>query len=106
MIGVIGERLAEIRKDHGDTQQDLADKLNVSKFTISNWEQEKSEPYHSLLVKICQIYDVSSDYLLGISNIAPAYAQRQRLTQFTPEELAELKRGERYLIWRRKNGTE
>ena len=47
---MIGERLAEIRKDHGDTQQDLADKLNVTKFTISNWEQEKSVPSHELLV--------------------------------------------------------
>jgi transcriptional regulator with XRE-family HTH domain len=32
---VIGERLADIRKDHGDTQQTLADKLQVSKFTVS-----------------------------------------------------------------------
>ena len=103
---MIGERLAEVRKDHGDTQQDLADKLNVTKFTISNWEQEKSVPSHELLVKVCQIYSVSADYLLGISDIDPAYAQRRRLEQFTPEELDELKRVERYLIWRRKKGTE
>ena len=103
---MIGERLAEVRKDHGDTQQDLADKLNVTKFTISNWEQEKSVPSHELLVKVCKLYSVSADYLLGISDIDPAYAQRRRLEQFTPEELDELKRVERYLIWRRKNGTE
>jgi len=36
VISVIGERLADIRKDHGDTQQTLADKLQVSKFTVSN----------------------------------------------------------------------
>lgn len=102
---MIGERLAEVRKDHGDTQQDLADKLNVTKFTISNWEQEKSVPSHELLVKVCQLYGVSADYLLGISDIDPAYAQRRRLEQFTPEELDELKRVERYLIWRRKNGA-
>ncbi|MBQ6569332.1 MAG: DNA polymerase I [Clostridia bacterium] len=61
VIKVIGERLAEVRKDHGDTQQDLADKLNVTKFTISNWEQEKSVPSHELLVKVCQLYGVSAD---------------------------------------------
>ena len=103
---MIGERLAEVRKDHGDTQQDLADKLNVTKFTISNWEQEKSVPSHELLVKVCQLYGVSADDLLGISDVDPAYTQRRRLEQFTPEELDELKRVERYLIWRRKNGTE
>ncbi len=106
MIKLICQRLAEVRKDHGDTQQGLADKLNVTKFTISNWEQEKSVPSHELLVKVCRLYSVSADYLLGISDIDPAYAQRRRLEQFTPEELAELKRVERYLIWRRKNGAE
>ena len=62
---MIGERLAEIRKDHGDTQQTLADKLQVSKFTVSNWEQEKSEPDHEMLIQICKLYFVSADYLLG-----------------------------------------
>ena len=102
MIKVIGERLAEVRKDNKDTQKDLADKLNVTKYTVSHWEQGKNEPSHDQLVKICQLYDVSSDYLLGISNIDPAYAQRQR-QRFTQEELEELKRVERYLLWRRKN---
>ena len=41
---MIGERLAEIRKDHGDNQDDLARKLNVSVFAIRSWEQEKSAP--------------------------------------------------------------
>lgn len=35
---MIGERLAEIRKDHGDNQDDLARKLNVSVFAIRSWE--------------------------------------------------------------------
>ena len=100
---MIGERLAEVRKDHGDTQQDLADKLRVTKFTISNWEQGKSEPSHDLLVLICQLYNISSDYLLGISNVDPAYVQRRRLERFSKEELAELEQVENYLLWRRRN---
>jgi len=96
---VLGERLAEVRKDHGDTQQALADRLNVTKFTISNWEQEKSEPSHELLVKICKFYDVSSDYLLGITDLDPAYTQRRRKEQFSTEELEILRRVERYLLW-------
>ncbi len=42
---MIGERLAEIRKDHGDNQDDLARKLNVSVFAIRSWEQEKKRPF-------------------------------------------------------------
>ena len=100
---MLGERLAEVRKDHGDTQQALADRLNVTKFTISNWEQEKSEPSHELLVKICRFYNVSADYLLGITDLDPAYAQRRRKEQFTTEELETIRKVERYLIWNRQS---
>ena len=41
---MIGERLAEIRKDHGDRQYDLAQKLNVTVSAVRSWEQDKSSP--------------------------------------------------------------
>ncbi len=102
---MIGERLAETRKDHNDTQAALADKLKVSLSTVRSWEQGRSAPPHDLLVKICRLYDVSSDYLLGLSNEDPAFARRRR-ERFTPAELAELKNMEQYLLWRRRHGTE
>ena len=49
---MVGERLAEIRKDHNDTQAVLAKKLNVSVTTVRSWEQEKSSPSHDALVAI------------------------------------------------------
>ena len=76
---MIGERLSEVRKDHGDTQSSLAKKLNVSVATVRSWEQEKSSPEHEILVTICKMYRVSSDYLLGLSNVDPSYIQRRRL---------------------------
>ena len=102
---MIGERLQEVRKDHGDTQKDLAAKLDVVFHTVSSWEQGKSEPCHDLLVKICQLYNVSADYLLGISDVDPAYVQRRRIEHFTQEELSHLKDVEQFLLWRRKNGS-
>ena len=106
VMEMIGERLQEVRKDHGDTQKDLAAKLDVVFHTVSSWEQGKSEACHDLLVKICQLYHVSADYLLGISDIDPAYVQRRRLEQFTPEELSSLKDVEQFLLWKRKNNAE
>ena len=97
---MIGERLADIRKDHGDTQQTLADKLQVSKFTVSNWEQEKGEPDHEILIKICKLYGISSDYLLGLSNIDPAYV-KNRPEVFSKEDQALMKEFETFLRWRR-----
>lgn len=98
---MIGERLSEIRKDHEDTQAALAKQLGVSLPTVRAWEQEKSSPSHEMLVSICQLYHVSADYLLGLSDIDPAYVQRQRIEKFTKEELAALLDYEEYLIWKK-----
>lgn len=100
---MIGERLAETRKNHGDTQRDLANRLHVSTATVRSWEQNRSDPSHDMLIAICHYYHVSADFLLGVSNIDPVYEQRRRLTQFTDAELDELKRFEEFLIFKRKN---
>lgn len=100
---MIGERLAEMRKDHGDTQAALAERLGVSLPTVRAWEQEKSSPSHETLVAICQLYDVSSDYLLGLTDVDPAYVQKKRLDQFTAEERAAVRDYENYLRWKRRS---
>ena len=102
---MIGERLAEIRKDHGDKQTDLAQKLNVAVSTIRSWEQEKSAPSHEILVRICRLYRVSSDYLLGLSDVDPAFVQRQRLENFTKQELKTLNDFEEFLMWRKSGAS-
>ena len=98
---MLGERLAEIRKDHGDTQASLARKLNVTHFTVSSWEQEKSSPSYELLVSICKLYQVSADYLLGLTRVDPMYVQRRRLEEFSQEELDQLRDFEEFLRWRK-----
>ena len=99
---MIGERLQEVRKDHGDTQKDLAAKLDVVFHTVSSWEQGKSEPFHDLLVKICNLYQVSADYLLGVTDLDPAYVQRRRLERFSSDELAFLRKVEEFLLWQKR----
>ena len=56
------------------------EKPNAGKYTVSSWEQEKSEPNHEVLVKICRLYKVSSDYLLGLSDVDPVYERRKSET--------------------------
>ena len=80
---MIGERLQEIRRDHGDTQQSLAAKLRVSKPTVQAWELGKSSPGHDMLVTICRMYEVSSDYLLGLTDTDPAYIKRRQRNEKT-----------------------
>ena len=92
---MIGELLAEVRKDHGHTQQDLADRLCVSISTVRSWENEKSSPSHETLVSICRLYNVSSDYLLGLTRI-------ERPEEFTREELAQIREFEEFLMWKKR----
>lgn len=70
-LDFFGEKLKAIRKSKRLTQLDLSIRLNVSKGTISAYEQGLSYPSIETLVKICEILDTSSDYLLGISDDLP-----------------------------------
>lgn len=66
---MIGKRLKKLRKQHGDTAVQLSQKLFVTPYTVSSWEQDKSNPGYDLLLKICDLYGCTTDYLLGKSRI-------------------------------------
>lgn len=97
-VGINGERLKEIRKDHGDTQEDLARKLDFSVSTIRKWEQECCDPSLETLVQICRLYQVSSDYLLNLSKIDPLL-YRQKQHSLSAESQQALKLFEDFLIY-------
>ena len=99
---MLRERISEVRNDHDDTQQSLADKLFVTIHTVRSWEQGKSSPSYEMLIKICNLYKVSADYLLGISDVRPNYSQNKSSEKFSLEELSELEKYKEYLIWKRK----
>lgn len=65
MIKLIGDRLKELREDKQITQSELAEILKVSRQTISSYELNLTEPTFETLVKIADIFGVSTDYLLG-----------------------------------------
>ena len=99
---MIGERLAEVRKDHSDTQNDLADKVHVALTTVRSWEQGRSSPSHDYLVAICRLYHVSADYLLGLTDDDPVFSEKRRAERFTPEERAKIREFEEFLLYKRK----
>ena len=59
------ERLLEQRKLYGYTQRDMAERLGISQPSYVRYENGTSEPTQENLVKIADIFDVSTDYLLG-----------------------------------------
>ena len=60
----LGQAIAQIRKERGLTQEAFAKVFNVTRQTVSNWENEKSYPDLSTLVKISDEFNVSLDILL------------------------------------------
>lgn len=65
---MIGERLKELRKDHGLSREQLGTILSLSTHTIASYERENSEPNDEIKIKICEYFNVSSDYLIGLTN--------------------------------------
>lgn len=102
---MLGERLALTRKYFGHTQDDLAEKLSVSVATVRSWERDISSPPHETLVKICRVYCVSSDYLLGLTDVDPTFVSKKRQEQFSPEELEQIREFGNYLLWKKRNHT-
>ena len=61
----LGLTISKLRKEKGMTQEELAEKVNVSAQAISKWENDISMPDISVLPVLAEIFDVSIDELLG-----------------------------------------
>lgn len=61
---ILSEKLLTLRTKAGLSQEDLAEKLNVSRQSVSKWESGSSIPEIDKILKISEIYGVSTDYLL------------------------------------------
>lgn len=101
-------RIRKLRKEHGLSQQTLADFLKVNQTAISQWERGVTTPSAMAMNDLCKLWNVTPDYLLGISDIknAPTLNEidakelqllKEIIDQLTPEQQQELLRYGRYL---------
>ena len=58
------EQLTKLRKRNNITQIELANLMNVKQYVISSWETGRSEPNISQIIKLSDIFKISTDYLL------------------------------------------
>ena len=103
---MIGERLLELRKDAGLTQDDLAEILKINKHSISSYERDKSEPPDAIKIAMAKYFNVSVDYLLGVVDV-PAAIEKGELSvsipkDFPREKLPELMNYMEYLMYKAK----
>ena len=60
----LSEKIKRLRVENNFTQEQLAEKLNVSRSTISSWETGRSYPDLEMVIEICDCFNVSLDFLL------------------------------------------
>ena len=65
MIETFGQRFTKLRKEKGLTQEDIANRVNISAQAVSKWENDISMPDITVLILLADIFDISLDELLG-----------------------------------------
>lgn len=67
-MSILGDRIKKERENLNLTRNDLANKLGVSYSAIAMYEQGNREPNNELTIKLCQIFNCSMDYLMGLTS--------------------------------------
>ena len=65
---ILAERLLELRTERKISQADLAKELGVSRGVVCYWETNQSKPTAPNLLKLAKFFNVSADYLIGLTN--------------------------------------
>jgi transcriptional regulator with XRE-family HTH domain len=95
IMATFEERLRELRKKRRINRAELAKTIGVSESTVSMWELGQRFPRKPVLMKLCDYFDVSYDYLMGVSEEAKQgnYEMIYRiLNNPNGEEMQELKK--------------
>lgn len=78
-MATYSERIKELRKNKHLSQLDLADKLGVNKVTVSQYERGVRRPNIDVVAALCDIFNVSTDYLLGEDDVTVRFVNGEGL---------------------------
>lgn len=81
----IAKKLRMLRAEYNLTQSDVANKLGITQQTYSKYENQSANLDSDIIVKLCELYGVSSDYLLGIKE-APKAAKKEKTVAYKASE--------------------
>lgn len=89
---ILGEKIMELRKKNGWSQEELAGKLKVSRQSVSKWESAMSVPELDKVLQLSEIFEVSTDYLLKDDkeeDYVPGNPETVAMRKVTMEEAQE-----------------
>lgn len=94
---MFSERLKQLREEKGYSQEYIAEYLGVKQQTYSRYENNVTEPDINTIIKLAALFNVSSDYLLGLSGF-----RKGNLDQLPNEIKNEVKNFIEYLVGKSK----
>ncbi len=65
-IKVMGQRIKELRTSKNMFQDDLGEIINIGQSTIAAYENGRARPSFEVLIKLAQVFETTTDYLLGL----------------------------------------
>lgn len=89
---VIGTRIKLLRQKMGISQEKLGVELNLSKTTISHYENETRTPSIETLIDMANYFDVELNYILGISNVLTSNKRKLQVSDEEIEFILEIRR--------------
>ena len=84
-MDTLGERIAFLRDNMEMTQTELAEKIGITPMTLAKYTKDLNEPRSSTIMKLAQVLNTTSDYIVGLTN---DYS-RPHADQTTPETKRE-----------------
>lgn len=72
-MSILSEKIRMLREELNLTQSQLAEKLNIATSSISQYESGDRIPSDDIKIKLAEIFDVSLDFLMGLSDIRNPY---------------------------------
>ncbi|MBR1731188.1 MAG: helix-turn-helix transcriptional regulator [Ruminococcus sp.] len=91
LIMTVNQRIKEIRINRGFTQVELSNALHCSRQKIADWEREKTQPSTNDIINISRLFDISTDYILGLSSTEKNNVNISDYTGLTDRAIRALK---------------
>lgn len=79
------ERIRQLRQARGISQVELSAALDVTKQSVSNWENNNIQPSIDILIRLSQYFSVSTDYILGLDE-----RKYIEITELTDKEITHI----------------
>ncbi|MBR6628036.1 MAG: helix-turn-helix transcriptional regulator [Lachnospiraceae bacterium] len=102
---ILADKIMTLRKQRGWSQEELADKMNISRQSVSKWESGASIPDLDKILKLSEIFGVSTDYLLkdekeDVEYVSEDALEEQTICRISMEEAGEFMESQKAVsIW-------